>query len=142
MNTQSREEALKMKAGDIPEKANLPEAGKKLPDGFVNPPIGKRGHLCLDPQGRYQPDWKSIKIHRTAQDMPDDLPFVCADNQPRLVRIGVWVDVPPDMADAVTSIEETVRSQNFDKGLLMSGDPPEMQIITMPVYNVSVIPSA
>jgi hypothetical protein len=76
-------------------------AGEPAPEDEENPPPGKPGHRCIDPQGRYQPTWMSLYLEKNA-----DTPmrqYVSANNSAGGYRIttGEWVDVPPEVVEVL-----------------------------------------
>jgi hypothetical protein len=118
-----------------------PFAGVVLPEGFVNPPLGEHGHLCLDPQKRYQPTWSCVFISRS-REMPERQFFLNEKAQPIYVQTDAWVDVPPSVVAALQSCRESriTRGSLQNEGLMMA----MQEVASAPLmrFQFSVIPSA
>jgi len=116
-------------------------AGKPLPEGFVNPEIGKPGHYCLDPSGNYQPTWASLKIHKTGEDIPERQFFQNGKRHWR-VQTGVWVDVPPEIINLLECmVLEEVEMDFRTANPLMTGGVSKV-VNKIPRFSTSLIPSA
>lgn len=119
----------------------LPEAGKQLPRGFDNPEPGDSRHRCVDPHGAYQPSWYCLLLH-DGEGMPQRQSFNCAGRK-YSVRVGEWVDVPPEIIEVLRSAEvSTVRYDQADDADLATGVPRPMSVARRPRFNYSVLPSA
>jgi hypothetical protein len=73
-----------------------------------NPAPGEAGHKCMMPDGRYNPEWKCIMV--SANDSTPDRVYAQSSDGPKTVKVGVWVDVPSDIAEALigSGHDETV----------------------------------
>lgn len=89
-----------------------PKEGKRLPDDFINPAPGIQGHLCLDPNGIYRPNWVCLRIAKSNENMPQNQYFNMNGKQ-WLVRIGGWVDVPPEIVTLLLYTDQEVISMDI-----------------------------
>lgn len=105
MQQSQQQEAAPQKKG--------PEPGKKLMAGYAKAqkPCGEEGHYCLDPQGKYKPDWVQLYINRD-QLTPASLPFVNGKTKENfLLPTGLWVDCP---AWVVTNLQNCIETITED----------------------------
>lgn len=115
--------------------------GKPLPEDFDNPPLGDRGHLCLDPQGNYRPRWSCIKIHKMDENAPS-YQFFNMNGMKRKVKLGIWVDVPPFIVTLLDDCEEEVISMDIEKSNPLIHDHVPMVVDKHPRFSFSCNPSA
>lgn len=111
-------------AGSIELKEPELTPGKKIPDGFENPPPGEPGHKCVDLAGRYQPDWSSIMLVKTHEYEHDPQPVICAGEK-YLVPRERWVDVPPEVMIGLDDAVEIRHHSNFDAGKILGQENPQ-----------------
>ena len=116
-------------------------AGRKLPANMVNPKIGTIGHMCLDPQERYQPKWMQLKIVRTEENMPSRQYFCNGDREWNIVT-GVWVDVPMELIACLEKAEVEVVEMNMDKAQAMLGNSVTKVVNTVPRFSTQMLPSS
>lgn len=81
-----------------------------------NPEPGENGHKCMMPDGRYNPEWKSILVSANAE-TPDRI-YVQSRDGAKRVKSGVWVDVPPEIADALVNAghDQTITDNTKELG--------------------------
>lgn len=137
--------------GDAPlfTEAKAPSKGRTgkplpnaiLPDGFINPPAGEHGHLCLDPRGRYQPTWSCVFIAR-GREMPERQFFLNEKAEPIYVRTDMWVDVPPSVVTALQSCRESRITRGSLENEALSMAMAEVASAPLFRFQFSVIPSA
>lgn len=85
--------------------------GRKLPDGFDNPPCGTPGHRCLDFSGKYDPKgFVQLRIEKVREDQVDPQSFNCCDRHYE-VPLGKWVDAPIEIINVLEDCVETVYEQ-------------------------------
>lgn len=116
------------------------KSGQKIPDDFQNPPAGTRGHLCVDKEGRYRPDWFSLKMART-ETMPRRQFFNCAGFK-ATVMVGVWADVPPSIIEALGYTEVNVIRLDMDDSTMSLQSSVPMVVDTIPRFNHVALESA
>jgi len=124
---------------DKPVDPLIPVPNETLPEGFVNPPCGDRGHLCLDPRGRYQPEWYALKIHKN-----DNMPqrqYFNANGKGWYVQVGVWVDVPPVILTVLKYTEQQVLSMDVSKTNFVSERGVPLVVDVVPRFSYSTISS-
>lgn len=115
-------------------------AGQKLPEGFVNPPLGDRGHLCLDRGGLYQPTWVQLyleRVHDRQQD-PQSFPLGARWQVP----LEEWVDAPPEVIESLNSATETHHEFNAKPGDILLGRSTEHKTIERRRFHWREIASA
>jgi hypothetical protein len=126
------------------------EPGKPLPSNVVNPLPGSAGHYCLDPNGNYQPKWMSLRINRTSEDMPSRQPFnlIRGDkdgkpvHQRWNVKLGIWVDVPPEIIQILGTTEVEEVSFDIRNANPITDDGAQVVTKRIPRFSYSVMPSA
>lgn len=139
------EKALVVKADSAVAEEELKSAvavpGKPLPEDYDNIEIGKLGHLCLDPQGNYQPTWSSLMIHRTHDGIPERQYF-CNGTQSWRVKTGDWVDVPPE----IISLLECTVQEEVEMDITKANPLMEDNVIRVtrkiPRFSTNILPSA
>lgn len=116
-------------------------AGEALSEDFRNPPLGDRQHRCLDPEGRYQPTWTCLNIHRSSEDFPSRQHF-CLGSKVWKVATGEWVDVPPGI---MSILDNTIMSEiemDLTKANPLAEKGVEKIIRRIPRFAMSTMPSA
>jgi hypothetical protein len=118
-----------------------PIPGRPLPEGLINPPCGQRGHYCVDPQGRYQPDWYALKLHKTSENMPQRQYFN-QNGKSWFVQVGTWVDVPPQILTILKYTEQQVISMDMTDTALRSGRSVPRVVDVVPRFSYTAERSA
>ena len=113
----NQQEAVQVKVAD----KDLIRVGSQFPEKVANPDPGKTGHYCIDLKGRYDPTWKSVLIHKTPQ-TPDRQAFISENCEILGVRVGEWVDVPPEVA---MTLEDTT----IDRIMMQDVDNPDLAVM-------------
>ena len=124
----------------IPKKDQI-VSGRPLPEGFENPEIGKLGHYCIDPKGRYQKNWYQLKIAKTDESMPSRQYF-CNGASEWWVKIGVWVDVPPELMSVLENAEVEVIEMDVRNANLLTDEGVRKVVNKVPRFSYQVLPSA
>jgi len=129
MTQETREEReARLKGAPLSEtKSEAKEASGE------NPEPGKDGHKCIMPDGRYNPKWKCIMI--SANDSTPDRVYAQSHDGSRSVKVGVWVDVPPEVATALTGAGHDETSTDNTKAL---GGPHQAKTVVRRVQRFSV----
>lgn len=115
-------------------------AGQQLPEGFVNPEKGERGHLCVDREGLYQPKWTQLYLERVHDRQQDPQSFPLGARY--LVPLEEWVDAPPEILESLNSATETHHEFNAKPGDVLLGIPTEHKTIERRRFHWREIPSA
>lgn len=118
-----------------------PMAGMVLPEGFVNPERGEQGHLCLDPEGRYQPTWSCVNISRNKEN-PERQHFLDEQGQSIRVQTDMWVDVPPTVISTLRTLRIPTIIRNGASGEGLTRALQEQVLHSTPRFQFSVIPSS
>lgn len=126
---------------DGPRKDDSPAPGKALLPDHPNPPVGDPGHLCLDLQGRYQPDWLSLMIMETPNTQ-SHLPFNGPKRERWNVKVGVWVDVPPYVVQQLADLKYDDIKMDYKTDMGLSSDRVEVVKKTSLAFQFSYRPSA
>lgn len=122
-------------------RSNLPfSAGEKIPEDFPNPPVGEMGHYCMDPEGRYRPDFMQLKLHGS-KNMPSRQ-FFSVNKKSAYVRVGKWVDVPRFVITALSMTEIEKTHMDYDGTDLVLNDFVPKVVERVPRFAYSVFPSA
>jgi len=134
---------VKVAEGNIPKRVVEEPimAGQRLPEDFVNPPQGAPGHKCLDPQGRYKPDWYSLKIHKASENMPQRQYFNHGGKQ-WLVEVGRWVDVPPEIITLLRYTEQEIISMDISETSLTVAQGVTKVVDMVPRFSTTSMASA
>lgn len=102
--------------------------GRRLPEGFENPPCGTRGHRCIDFSGRYDPKgFVQLKIEKVREEQTDPQSFNCADNHYN-VPLGVWVDAPISIVNILDDAVETTYEQQPVHDAISRGTFPTTKV--------------
>jgi hypothetical protein len=120
--------------------ARAPIAGLPLPPGFVNPPAGEHGHLCLDPEGRYRPTWSCVFIHKTAE-VPERQPFLDENCNSIMVATDRWADVPPPVVWRLQDTRVSKIVRDGMSGAALTRAMSETEVGSTPRWQYSMIPS-
>ncbi len=122
------------------EEAIKPVEGRPFPTKLTNPTIGEPGHHCLDPQGRYQPSWFTVYIHRTTETASRQA-FISDTGTILRVETGRWVDVPPSVVAGLgqAKYDDIKQSISEENGLMAK---TEYTAQSTPRFQYSTIPSA
>lgn len=118
-----------------------PVAGRQLPAGFANPECGAPGHLCVDPQGRYQPTWSALKIYKNNENMPQRQYFNM-NGKAWYVTVGQWVDVPPEILTVLRYTEQQIISMDMTQSALQGDRAVPRVVDTVPRFSYNHIASA
>lgn len=130
-----------------PPEQPKPVAGKKLPEGFANPPRGQMGHLCVGPKGEYQPKWYQLLLRRP-EGAAAEMEYFQLNDEKYYVPYNKWVDVPPSIVTLLQDARIDVLQPNVNQA---TGDyegdlskPGEaMKIIdSIPAFAYTLLPSA
>lgn len=116
------------------------EKGKRLPEDFVNPPLGDRKHLCLDLQGRYAPHWSQVQIVKG--DLVGGSQFFNSAGRKKRLKVGVWGDCPPEVVEMLQDTVVEEMEMDIDAANPLVTDHVATVVNTIPRFNVRVIPSA
>ena len=108
-------------------------AGRPMPKGFENPRPGEHGHFCHDPWGNYQPEWKSVLIHKVHDAQADPQSFPVGGRRWQ-VKLGVWTDVPPEVVESLRSAVEEHHEMNFKPQDMVLGKEVEHKVTTRPRF--------
>ena len=105
-----------------PENFNIVK-GMPLPEGFVNPELGKEGRCCLDIAGNYDPEWSQVKIQKTREKQRDPQTFPLGKRW--AVYLDTWTDVPPDVLISLGDAIEIHHESTFTDDSVKLGVHPE-----------------
>ena len=141
----SEEELARMADDSVVATAVLDEAkimdGKPFPSDIVNPPAGKYGHYCCDPQGVYHRRWSQLKLHRHDDSMPSRQYFANGSEEWRVLT-GEWVDVPPELLASLELTEIEVIEMDVSKSNPILDNSVKKVVNRVPRFSATVMPSA
>lgn len=134
-----RAAALAAGSDDVPEFKF--RQGRRLPEGFVNPPCGDPEHKCVDFRGLYAPKWKQLRIAKFHDHQRNPQTVGCAD-QTYNIPLEKWVDVPPEVINSLMDAVETVHEQVVTREDVTTGSRPQRVSSTRPRFMYQVLGSA
>ena len=114
--------------------------GRPAPKDEENPPCGDPRHRCIDLKGFYRPDWFQVYI---AEQEGDSSEVLCpsTNGDPWTVKRGLWVDVPQEVIDTVSSaMWEYTEMPSLESALKNPGAQGPTRRV--PRYQFNKLPSA
>ena len=114
---------------------------RPLPEGFVNPPCGEEGHLCLTHGKVYDPTWIQCRISSTHDKQRNPQTFSLLGNV-YAVPLDTWCDVPPGVVESLKSAVETHHSYSASPGQINLGEEVEHKVIERKRFHYETIKSA
>jgi len=117
------------------------KAGEVIPSDFPNPEKGDLGHYCMDREGRYQPSWYCLMLHKYDDRLPSRQ-FFNDNTETYFVKVGTWVDVPPAVFQVLRGCVIETTSMDYDNTDLVTNDFVPAVVETQPRFAYTILPSA